>query len=568
MSATLATQLARTRGQWALAGILIIAAGLRFWGLAFGLPHDHCRPDEVTLAHHALSIGAGDLNPHFFNYPTLHFYLLAIIYGAYFVCGYALGAFSGVQDFELAFFLDPSPLYLLGRSFSAILGTISIWLVYRIGNILGDRSTGLTSALFLAISFLHVRDSHFATTDIPGTCYFLASCALALRYGQTSINRDLYLGAVFLGLAASTKYNLAIFAVVVVISALQGPGPVRHTLHRLFIAVIFMTVTFLFTSPYIALDFATFWRDLTYERTHFYLGHGIDLGRGWLYHLQYTLPHGLGWPLFAFGLIGALRWGARRRPAEWALLAGLLGYYIVAGSGKSVFYRYAIPLLPLLCIAAGSLISAIARTPLRTVLAALVIAAPTAWASYNHSELLAQTDTRVLAARWIEQHVPPETKIARCCSPSLYGHPQLRLAPAATKQRRTELSRAGYSFRRWLHLDALAARARRPGYDLVELVRGDLSGYSWAWSQYDIDRLRIEQVEWVVIQEHPQLIYSNPDPSLTTTLQHYKVKTFDPFTGTANPIYDPIDAFYLPVAGFDGISRPGPKISIYRLDAP
>lgn len=560
--------LARARPHLALATILIIAAGLRFWGLSFGLPHDHCRPDEVTLVHHALSIGAGDLNPHFFNYPTLHFYLLAIAFGAYFVGGYVLGVFSGLQDFELSFFGDPSSLYLIGRSISAILGTASVWLLYRIGNTLGGRNAGLVSALFLAVCFLHVRDSHFATTDVPGTCYFLASCALVLRYTQTGLIRNYYSGAILLGLAASTKYNLAIFSVVLLLAESLNTDPLRRKLRHLATAMSLVAAAFLMASPFIVLDFSTFWQDLSFERAHFYRGHGSDLGYGWLYHLQYTLPHSLGWPLFGLGLIGVARWGMRRRPAELALLAGSLGYYMVAGSGKTVFYRYAIPLLPLLCLAAGLLVSEIGLTRFRIWIAALLFAAPTAWSSYSHNELLAQADTRLLAARWIEEQVPAGARIARCCAPSLYGHPQLRLSAGAARQQMSELSSTGNTFRRWRYLDALEARASRPGYELVELVRGSNSGYSWTWSEYDLDRLRREQVGWVIIQEHPHLGYSQTDPSLAAELLPYKVKSFDPFTGTEVPVYDRIDAFYLPVAGFAGLSRPGPEISIYRIDDP
>ena len=43
-----------------LAAILLIGLALRFLGLSFGLPNVHCRPDESTLVHRALAIGAGD----------------------------------------------------------------------------------------------------------------------------------------------------------------------------------------------------------------------------------------------------------------------------------------------------------------------------------------------------------------------------------------------------------------------------------------------------------------------------------------------------------------------------
>ena len=61
----------------ALAAIVLMGLALRLWGIDFGLSNLYCRPDETTLVHRALAIGAGDLNPHFFNYLSLQFYLLA-----------------------------------------------------------------------------------------------------------------------------------------------------------------------------------------------------------------------------------------------------------------------------------------------------------------------------------------------------------------------------------------------------------------------------------------------------------------------------------------------------------
>ena len=60
------------------------ACFVRFYGIDFGLPHTECRPDESTLVFEALSFFSGDLNPHFFNYPTLYMYVLFGLYILYF----------------------------------------------------------------------------------------------------------------------------------------------------------------------------------------------------------------------------------------------------------------------------------------------------------------------------------------------------------------------------------------------------------------------------------------------------------------------------------------------------
>jgi hypothetical protein len=43
------------------------------------------------------------------------------------------------------------------------------------------------------------------------------------------------------------------------------------------------------------------------------------------------------------------------------------------------------------------------------------------------------------------------------------------------------------------------------------------------------------------------------------------IAVFDPFAPGADPVVEPLDAFYLPLARFAGVERPGPRIEIYPL---
>ncbi len=70
-----------TRRRRALLTVIVATgAALRFWSVRFGLPHDLARPDEEKIVTAALGILGGDLNPHFFLYPSLFIYVTA---GAY-----------------------------------------------------------------------------------------------------------------------------------------------------------------------------------------------------------------------------------------------------------------------------------------------------------------------------------------------------------------------------------------------------------------------------------------------------------------------------------------------------
>jgi hypothetical protein len=49
--------------------IAALAAAVRLWGLAFGLPYTFARPDESFIMQVVLSFLKGNLFPHFYDYP-------------------------------------------------------------------------------------------------------------------------------------------------------------------------------------------------------------------------------------------------------------------------------------------------------------------------------------------------------------------------------------------------------------------------------------------------------------------------------------------------------------------
>jgi NitT/TauT family transport system substrate-binding protein len=61
-------------------------------------------------------------------------------------------------------------------------------------------------ALFLAVSFLHVRDSHYATNDVPSVALAVVSVWLALRGYAQPRWQTFVLAGLFGGLATSAKY--------------------------------------------------------------------------------------------------------------------------------------------------------------------------------------------------------------------------------------------------------------------------------------------------------------------------------------------------------------------------
>jgi len=499
----------KVRAAFPLAGTVVLGAALRFYALGFGLAYPHARPDESTAIGVASGILAGDLNPHFFNWPSLTLYVFAAAFG--------IARFAGVA-------LTGVSYTLIARTVVALAGTATALPTAVIGRSLGGRPVGTIAALFVAVAPLHVRDSHFATTDVLMTLLATVSVALAMRALDTG-RRGLFAAAgVAGGLATSAKYSAG------AIVALAAAAPAIAW------AVVFVStwaVGFLAGTPYALLDVPAFSGDVSYERAHLSAGHTVLLGRGWLYHLQTTLPHGLGLAIFAAAVCGipvvALRY--RRKALAPALFAA--AFFLSIGAGRTVFFRYALPLVPIACVfaaaavhaAAGS-IGARAKLPSSALAPALAIAiaVPSFSQSVQLVRLLSRTDSRALAAEWLAPRLRPEHT----------------------------LHDSGGDYTR-LYLPSVAFHEWR--FDPVTRSFGDPAGAT---------------PDWIVLYASPLPEYTAaPDPLRDLVNERYtlayRVDGVPPAAGSG--VYDRQDAFFLPIDGFKGVARPGPTVLIYRRSA-
>src|SRR6202022_228092 len=169
----------------AAAGLFIVAAGLRLWGINFGLPALY-RPDEDVTVGRAMGIFHGILAPHFADWPHLYFYLAAAWLAPFRVIGLVS---------------DPASGYLGVRILDALLGSLTVLLVFEFGRRAYSWLAGFIGAAALAVAFLHVRDSHFGTLDIPLTLVCTGALYIAFRTITSRGIRPLLANGVGLGIA-------------------------------------------------------------------------------------------------------------------------------------------------------------------------------------------------------------------------------------------------------------------------------------------------------------------------------------------------------------------------------
>jgi 4-amino-4-deoxy-L-arabinose transferase-like glycosyltransferase len=369
----------------ALAAILAGAATIRIAGIQYGLPFGNLlNPDEESIVPRAWKLvhgGGGD--PHWFDYPTLLMYVNA--------------PFQAWQH---------EPSYLTARIVGVVLALAAIAAAWWLGRrAFGTPAAGVVAAGVVAVCTIHVAYSHAAVTDVPLTLGVAVALALLVA-GR------LEFAGIAIGLAMGFKYpGVFLFVPLVVAGWKQW--------RRLAVSGALVVVAFLASSPFIVVHGRQAWHEafrvqrlardgwLGFEHDH--IAPIAFVGRLW---------EGIGPALVVCGV--GLAVAVARRTRVDLILASFVGVYFVDLLTLSAhFDRYVLPLVPALGALAGRMRSLAPVT-------LLLLVVPLTW-SIRDTKELTRTDTRIVAHRWVEQHIPAGTRIA--ADPSTPSFERLQVLP-------------------------------------------------------------------------------------------------------------------------------------------
>jgi hypothetical protein len=286
----------------------------------------------------------------------------------------------------------------------------------------------------VALSPVDVRFGPLVTPDaIAGAATALAMMGVLWVLARPRAVR--YVTAVVaVGVAASTKYNVALSAVPLVVAhglALGRQQALRRAWLVLLAAAVSVAV-FLAINPYAVLDTHAFMSDLRYDTRHYRTGHPGSEGGSLGYHLAW-LWRGFG-PTLLLAPLGLLLRGRRERQAAIVCLSFVVLYVGFISSFQVRFARNLMPVSACLAvaIALGALAVVERSAPWRAraaqggrglrgwvgrhgrVAAAAGCVAVLAWPALGtrNSIEAATVDHWPAAQRWIDDHLPPGSHIA------------------------------------------------------------------------------------------------------------------------------------------------------------
>lgn len=570
-----------------LLALLVVACGLRAWGIGFGLPllsNLYVRPDESLTLTAALSLLLHGGDPRMYFYPAGYLWpvalLIQVLHVLRGVCGFT------THDLPTDWALQLSAYVLAARWISLFAGVATVAAAAAVGRELTrTRQGALLAGWLYALAPLAMREAKFATVDtwftlwITLALWFLLRAVRHARAG--AMQPRPWLGALTCAsLACATKYNAAPLvavvigaAILLVLDRLRRHQPLGFSVGRwAVVGLMLPPVLFVLINPHVLRDPGAYldtMRGLQQALSAQQEGQVVAplwrLALRPLFFLSLGPGEFLGLLLAACGLLHL----ARHCRAPFACVGAFYAcLYLPLVMARWVPFRYTLPLMPIIAAlaAAGAIpLMSWVRRSLRTqsarALTALLLAAlllPGLVRGALVSMRLARTDSRTLAGDWITRHVPPSVPILLLTQPE--AEPQL-VETTHSLLRRLDAVRIAYGDAaatiinqpHQVRLDALAPRPADPAaYELWRLPVG------WPPGALQV---------CVVHSEHV-LSWGQSDDSLLLALQRGELvasTTIDPWPTLLPPgdrAYDRIDGFFLPMRGVARVERPGPRLII------
>ena len=435
---------------FALIVICLVSLFLNIYGIWWGLPGIwHPDEDQVGIA---LSMGLHmDPTPPFLLRPSFQYYVQGVVLLPYYLF---LKLSGGLSDILAGYAINQIPSYfiinvwLISRLASAVMGSLTVFLVYLIGKEIYNKNVGLISASFLACTMGFVNISHFATVDVPVTFWTVVSFFFFIKIINTGKMKYYLLGGLFAGLAASTKYPALLLILPLFIShvlsyeqksskntSLSFSTFVKESFLKL-IKIIFqrkillgafmMIVGFVLGSPYSVLDISTFKKNFisvgSLFQTRSDAGGAFAYIPSWITRMQ-NLMNAMGLLLFLICAVGMIymiyklikkREENQTNKCSILFLSWVILFGIVIGGWEYTPMRYMMPIIPFLAIFGGKFMwdminSGGIRKKIMSVILCIVLVY-----SFGYC-LTADTmfvhDSRYAAGEWIENNIGENSTI-------------------------------------------------------------------------------------------------------------------------------------------------------------
>jgi len=459
--------------------VMLTALLIRFWGIWFDLPYLYST-EEYKTVNYALKMGGGDLNPHFFNYPSLYLYFTLSISGVYFIFGKLAGFFSNSHAFALSFIKNPTNIYLILRFVSVLWSTAIVALMYFLGLKMRSHKTGIFAVLMLSFIPSIIQSSHLIQPALPSAFLVLVSFYFLIDYLSRDNDKSFYFACIFSGLAITTFYNA--IPLIVLIPVAYWIKNKRIKLSVSLLAGVFLIVLFfIIGTPYSILDYKTFLNDFS--------GHSVGLHKNPLDGMIPVFLHYLfignkghvsantGIPIIGLlcfiGVFNIVFCGnERKKQGNLLILSALILFTIPV-----IFYHnsgpgYLFPVFPLFILAGAQFLDTISNSKYNKLITGVFILAllPSIIFCLKLDYAYTRKDSRTIAKEWVESNIPSGSKILIDMYPNCPPIKETKTQLTRLYNKAVELNHYKKEYLK-LQLEAYPVSDKITGYEIFRILR-------------------------------------------------------------------------------------------------
>lgn len=403
--------------------VLLVGLLLRVEGINWGIPQApywrSYHPDERVAFSILVNMAdqGGSLNPHYFVNPSLHYYLIGLVWWGGRIMNLVPSSREIMAEDQSVTLDDVTRIWLLARSLSVIFGALTVGLTYLLGReLFEDKAHALVAAWLAAVMPTMVIQSHYLTVDGPVGFWFLLAVWLMLKAAKKGGAALWAAAGLAAGLATATKYNAIVGLIpaagAIWISRGEKSGQPQTGFWRL--ASVFVggaAAGFLLGCPYAALAFGE-WRQGLSELLQY-----NNYPANWLYPWLHLSRLSLGWPAWLLFLVSLSVIALKRDRAGILLTAAVIPYFVIYGYKASPYMRHMVLIVPLMVLIMAYALDRAGGYPRRRVyyfIVAGLIMLASGYALANSLawvRVMSGKDTREEAAEYIIQRVPKGSDI-------------------------------------------------------------------------------------------------------------------------------------------------------------
>jgi len=429
--------------------ILILNLILTIYGNNWGLP-DRWNVDESVATSLKMAAQKTILPPKNDTHPTFYYFFLMLVLSPYIfylkLSGFPIEQLRQTAAVSWIKFAEVFPeiatnLYFIARCASALLGALTIYLIFLIAARLYNKKVGLYSAGVLAITMGFVAENHFAKSSALVNLLVTVVILLCIKALHEKVfHKYFYLAAFLVGLSFSTKFNGAIGLLSLLTSyllrknkAIEEDVALRSMPFRMKLRFYFFSKALFFSLLLICLGIITGYPAIIINSTYFIKGvlyYKVYLpGASQITSVNLHIFTGLknnflrlisifgpALCLFViFGFLKALREIRKKKyqPELLLILIFVFTYFIIFSAfqryPKMAVVKYIILIIPILSVFGGKAIYDFISIKWLSNRMKVAVLASVFFISVIYTLSLdvtfARKDTRYAVTRWVEENI-------------------------------------------------------------------------------------------------------------------------------------------------------------------